>query len=149
MSVFVSAAAHLIERLITDHRRIEEAAALVRAHCARGDCVMALVALGGLHLAMDRHDGIEENALFPLVGRKLPDLEERLTHVRRQHQAMLGPRDAIERALVAEDAVAALVRAEELGALLVGNHTTEELVIYGIVEDLLAHLGAPAVASRP
>ena len=148
MSAPASGAAHLVERLIADHRRIEESACLIYEECARGDCVVALLALAALHLEMERHDGVEENALFPLLGRKLPDLEERLAHVRRQHRVAEHVRCQLERTLLAGDDVAAVQGADELYALLVGNHTTEELVIYGVIDELLAHLHGEDSASR-
>lgn len=135
-----SGAAHLVERLIADHRRIEESASLIYDECVRGDCIAALLAMAALHLEMERHDGVEENALFPLLGRKLPDLEERLAHVRRQHRVAEHVRCQLERTLLAGGDVGAVQGADELFALLVGNHTTEELVIYAVIDELLAHL---------
>lgn len=147
MLASASGTSHLIECLIADHRRIEEAASLILEECARGDCVVALLALAELHLEMERHDGVEENALFPMLGRKLPDLEERLAHVRRQHRVAEHVRCQLERTLLAGDDVAAVQGADELYALLVGNHTTEELVIYGVIDELLAHLSGEESAS--
>ena len=148
MSVAVSGAAHLVESLIADHRRIEEAASLILDECARGDGIVALLALAALHLEMERHDGVEENALFPMLGRKLPELEERLAHVRRQHRVAEHVRCELERTLLAGGDVAAVQGADELYALLVGNHTTEELVIYGVIDELLARLRSEDSASR-
>ncbi len=156
MSSAASGAAQLVERLIADHRRIEEVAATVLEDCVRGDRVVALATLGELHTLMERHDGLEEHALFPLLGRKQPDLAERIAHVRSQHRAADGVRGTLERALLAADghvrahgagdrrgdgAVRSWAqRADELYALLVGNHTTEELVIYAAIDELLADL---------
>ncbi len=133
-------AAHLVERLLADHRRIEQCASELLDDCARGDCVVALLGLAELHLEMERHDGVEENALFPLLGRKLPDLEERLALVRRQHRAAERRRAELERTLLDGDAAGAAQGADELYALLVGNHTTEELVVYAALDELVAHL---------
>ena len=149
MLAHAAAAAQLIERLIANHRDIEEGTDAVRAACARGDGVLALVALGELHLAMARHDGLEDNALFPLVGARWPAVAERLVYVRDQHRAMHRLRRAVERALVADDAVAALRQAEELGALAVGNHATEELVVFGVLEQLLAQSSPPRAVRAP
>ena len=148
MSAPGSGAAHLVERLIADHRRIEESASLIYEECVRGDCVVALMALAALHLEIERHDGAEENALFPLLGRKLPDLGERLAHVRCQHRVAAELRGQLEQTLLAGDDVAAVQGADELYALLVGNHTTEELVIYAVIDELLAHLQSEDSASR-
>lgn len=142
-------AARLVERLLAEHRRIEESALLVHEHCRRGDCVVALGSVAELHQAMERHDGVEENALFPLLGRKLPELAERLAHVRRQHRIAERRRAELERALLQGAGATAAEIADELYALLVGNHTTEELVIYGAVDDLLAHLSGEESARRP
>lgn len=123
-------------------------ALLAHEDCRRGDCVVALGTVAELHRAMERHDGVEENALFPLLGRKLPELAERLAHVRRQHRATARRRAELERALLGGVGAAAAEIADELYALLVGNHATEELVIYGAVDDLLAHLAGERSARR-
>lgn len=123
-------AARFIERLLADHGAIETSVSLLQRHVERGDFLLALVELAELHRLIVRHDGLDDNVLFPLLARD-PALATRLALVRRQHRSSERLRGALEGALLDDNAGAAAHAASELHALVVGNHTTEEMVLYG------------------
>lgn len=131
-------AARLVERLIGDHRDIEAAASDVQTLVQRGDTIAALVGLGELHRKIVRHNGLDENVLFPLLARDLPDIGERLIYVVRLHRSSGQTRRRLQLRLLAGDGDGARRDAIELTTLLSGNHAAEELTVYGALEQLLA-----------
>jgi len=125
-----------MKRLIADHHAIECCSSTLRQHAEWGDCIDALVDLTDLHYKIVRHDGLDESVLFPLLARALPDLAEPLALVQLQHRLARQLRRETEKYLLAGDAEHAARHVAELHTLLVGNHTTEEMVIYGCAERL-------------
>lgn len=136
MSASPVAAARFVDRLIAEHRIIESTASAVRRHVERRDGVNALVALLELHQRVARHDGVDENVLFPLLA-EAAELRERVVYLRAQHRATGAAGGALELALLHEDRDQAVRYACELHALLVGNHTLEEMVLYDCAEAFL------------
>jgi hypothetical protein len=93
--------------------------------------------------ALRRHIYLEEEFLFPMLGRAEPTLMADLLVMLREHARIWATLDELERD-IEEGTGTELVRCRQLTVQLLHHNRTEETVLYPVTDEALP----PAVAQR-
>ena len=121
-----------------DHTACDERFRAAEAAARDGDWVRAGRELDAFRAALERHLGVEEDALFPAFERRTGMANGPTGVMRAEHADMRELIDRLRAAASAMDADEFLGVADTLDVLMQQHNLKEEQVLYGLLDEALA-----------
>jgi hemerythrin-like domain-containing protein len=125
------------DSMTRNHRDCDARFAAAETAAASGDWPRATSELESFRAAMERHFGVEEEALFPAFERHTGMTEGPTEVMRMEHAEMRDMFDRLAAAATARDADEFLGLAETLNLLMQQHNMKEEQVLYSLMDETL------------
>jgi hemerythrin-like domain-containing protein len=120
-----------------NHRECDERFAAAEGAAADGDWARAASEFASFRAAMERHFGVEEEALFPAFERHTGMTAGPTEVMRMEHAEMRDLFERLAAAATAHDADDFLGLAETLNLLMQQHNMKEEQVLYALMDEKL------------
>jgi hemerythrin-like domain-containing protein len=127
----------IAETMARDHAACDERFGDAEAAAAAGDLPRAGEALAAFAAALERHLGVEEDALFPAFERRTGMADGPTEMMRIEHGEMRELVRSLGAALDAGDAAEFLGLADTLNVLMQQHNLKEEQVLYALLDEAL------------
>ena len=135
------------DSMTRNHRECDERFAAAEGAAADGDWERATAEFASFRTAMERHFGVEEDALFPAFERHTGMTAGPTEVMRMEHAEMRDLFERLAAAAVARDADDFLGLAETLNLLMQQHNMKEEQVLYALLDESVGPEAANLLAA--